>query len=74
MWKRALKFTAGKPVVLNLYTHNKQAVALYKRWGFFIDKTKKPTWSHWPEWPKGIRAKRIYMRLNPPRRRTVTRS
>ncbi len=63
LWKRALPFAESKPIILDLYTHSRQAIDLYKRWGFIIDRKKKRTWSHWPEWPKGVRARRLYMRL-----------
>src|SRR3989344_3650680 len=61
-WQRALGFADGRPVVLDVYAHTRNIIALYKRWGFVVDKKKKPTYSHWPEWPKGMRVKRIYMR------------
>lgn len=70
LWERASKFTDYRPVTLEIYAHNKKSIALYKKWGFFVDTTKKPAWSHWPEWPKGVRARRLYMRFDqPPRRR-----
>jgi len=63
LWQRARGFAHGKPIVLDIYAHNKKTIAVYKKWGFVIDRKKKPTWSHWPEWPKDVRAKRTYMRF-----------
>lgn len=63
LWRQALGFAGGRPVVLDVYAHTRNIIALYGRWGFVVDKKKKPTFSHWPEWPKGIRVKRTYMRF-----------
>ena len=63
LWNRALNFGKGKDIVCDLYAHNKKTIKLYKRWGFIIDKKKGTFYRHWPEWPDGLKAKCIYMRL-----------
>ena len=70
LWERVQGFVHDKPITLYTYAHNTGTIAVYKKWGFKIDKPRGSIWSHWPEWPKGVRAKRIYMRLNPKGKRT----
>ncbi|MBI5457732.1 GNAT family N-acetyltransferase [Candidatus Kaiserbacteria bacterium] len=67
VWERASKFADGRPVTLEIYAHNKKSIALYKKRGFVVDTTKRQAWSHWPEWPKGVRARKLYMRRGPQR-------
>ena len=62
LWKLVKQFATDKPITLYTYAHNKQTIAVYKKWGFTIDKPSGSIWSHWPEWPKDVRAKRTYMR------------
>ncbi len=63
LWKKALAFAAGKNVGLNLYAHNQKSIEMYKKWEFQIDREKGEFYRHWPEWPEGLRAKCLYMRL-----------
>ncbi|MEK6888383.1 MAG: GNAT family N-acetyltransferase [Candidatus Aenigmatarchaeota archaeon] len=63
LWMRVLNFTKDKDVILDIYAHNRRTIELYKRWGFIIDKKKGTFYRHWPEWPEGLKAKCIYMRL-----------
>jgi len=62
IWALARDF-ASKDIVLDLYAHNRRTINMYKRCGFFIDKKKGVFYRHWPEWPEGLKAKCIYMRL-----------
>lgn len=62
LWRYAENFAAGKDIVLELYAHNHKTISMYKKWGFRIDKKKGVVYTHWPEWPEGLRAKRLYMR------------
>lgn len=62
---KALSFASGKDIVLFLYAHNRKAIKIYKNWGFKLDKQKEPFYLHWPEWPEGLKAKCLYMRLSP---------
>lgn len=63
LWNYAINFAKGKEVVLDLYAHNRKTIAMYKKWGFIIDKKKGIFYRHWPEWPEGLKAKCLYMRL-----------
>ena len=64
LFERVLKFTKGKDIVLDTYAHVGKTIEMYKRWGFRIDKKKGTFWRHWSEWPKGLKAKCIYMRFS----------
>ena len=64
LWNRARNAVKYKDMVLDLYAHNRKTIALYKRWGFVIDKKKGIFYRHWPEWPEGIKAKCLYMLLS----------
>ena len=66
LWKKALSFARNKDIILDLFAHNPKTlktIEMYKRWGFKVDKEKGSFYRHKPEWPKGIKAKCIYMRL-----------
>ena len=63
LWKYAKNFAKDKDIVLDLYAHNRKTINLYKKWGFVIDKKRGIFYRHWPEWPKGLKAKCLYMRL-----------
>ncbi len=63
LWKYIQDFVKHKYLVLDLYAHNHKVINSYKRWGFVIDKKKGVFYRHWPEWPDGLKAKCIYMRL-----------
>ncbi|MBI5644873.1 GNAT family N-acetyltransferase [Candidatus Kaiserbacteria bacterium] len=65
LWERALEFSTGKDIALDLYAHNQNAIEMYERWGFEIDTTKGDNgvfYRHWPEWPESLQAKAYYMR------------
>ena len=64
LWNYALNFSKGKDIVCDIYAHNHKTIDLYKRWGFIVDKERGIFYRHWPEWPEGLKAKCIYMRLN----------
>ena len=63
LWEKLLAFAGNRAIRLDTYAHKNKTIAMYKKWGFVVDTKKASAWSHWPEWPKGVRAKRIYMRL-----------
>jgi ribosomal protein S18 acetylase RimI-like enzyme len=63
LWEKALAFSEDKDIVLDIYAHNLKTIDMYLKWGFIIDKDRGTFYRHWPEWPKGIQAKCIYMRL-----------
>ncbi len=60
LWILAMDF-AKYHIVLEIYAHNKRTIDMYRKWGFRIDKKKGAVHSHWPEWPEGLTAKRIFM-------------
>lgn len=63
LFKYALEFSKGKDMVLDLYAHNRKTIDIYRKWGFKVDKKRGVFYRHWPEWPEGLKAKCIYMRL-----------
>ena len=63
LWKLALEFSGQKDIVLDSYTHNTKTIEMYKKWGFVIDTAKGEFYRHWLEWPDGLQAKCLYMRL-----------
>lgn len=67
LYRNAIKFASGRDLVLDIYSHNKRTIDMYKKWGWKLDKTKGNRgyfFRHWPEWPAGLRAKCLYMRLS----------
>lgn len=54
-------FSDKAPLTLELFAHNHKAIAIYKKWGFTIDRTREARKMHWPEWPEGIEVDRVYM-------------
>ncbi len=62
LWSRVLGFTRNKDITLDIYTHNKKTIELYRHWGFREDTTKPHFYRHWPEWPDGLQAEAMYMR------------
>ena len=63
LWTNARDFAKSKDIVCDIYAHNHKTIKLYKKWGFIVDKKKGTFYRHWPEWPEGLKAKCIYMRL-----------
>ena len=63
LWKYALTFAKEKDITLDLYAHNTKAIEMYKRWGFIIDEQRGRFYRHWQEWPDGLQAACLYMRL-----------
>lgn len=61
LWRLALEFGKDKDIILDIYAHNKKSISIYKKWGF--KKEKEMFYKHWPEWPKGLKAKSINMRF-----------
>lgn len=64
LFTKILEFTGDRDIVLDIYAHNRKTIEMYKRWGFVEDNSKPPFYRHWPEWPEGVQAKSIYMRLS----------
>lgn len=67
LYKLALAFANRRDLVLDIYAHNKKTITMYKKWGWLIDRTKGKGgyfFRHWPEWPKGLQARAVYMRLS----------
>lgn len=64
LWLKALSFAGRKEIFLYLYAHNTKAIKIYKKIGFKIDKQMGSFDLHWEEWPEGLSAKCIYMRLS----------
>ena len=63
LFRKALEFSKGKDIVVETYVHNLKTIEIYKKWGFKIDIEKGFNFRHWPEWPKGLQAKLLFMRL-----------
>lgn len=66
LWNKAFEFSSKGDILVDLYVHNKKSVAMYKKWGFVIDKTRGENgyfYRHWQEWPDNLKAKCMYMRL-----------
>lgn len=62
LWQLARDFTKDKDITCDVYAHNIKGIGVYKKWGFVIDKEKEEFYRHWDEWPKGVKAKCIYLR------------
>ena len=74
LYNMALKFAGNRDLLLDIYTHNAKAIEMYKKWGWKLDKSRGEDGyfaRHWNEWPQGVEAKCMYMRLK--QRSTVTR-
>lgn len=66
LYRLASKFADGRDLILDIYTHNKKTIKMYKKWGWKLDTTRGDKgffFRYWPEWPKGLKAKCMYMRL-----------
>ena len=66
LYNLALEFAGNRDLVLDIYTHNIKTIEMYKKWGWKLDQTKGNKgyfYRHWPEWPEGVQAKSLYMRL-----------
>ena len=66
LYRQALEFSGNKDFVLDIYTHNTKTVKMYEKWGWVLDVSRGDNgyfYRHWPEWPKGLKAKAMYMRL-----------
>ncbi len=62
LWQKAINFSKDKDIILDTYAHNTKTIDIYKKLGFKIDKEKGVFFRNWPEWPKDLQAKCIYMR------------
>lgn len=70
LYNCALNLTKrNKDIVLDIYAHSFKTISMYKNWGFKIDRKKGTFYRHWPEWPKRLKAKCLYMRLDAARLR-----
>jgi ribosomal protein S18 acetylase RimI-like enzyme len=66
LYNLALKFAGNRDLMLDIYAHNTKTIDTYKRWGWKLDTSRgnKGYFSrHWTDWPKGLKAKSMYMRL-----------
>jgi len=66
LYQLALEFAGKRDLLLDIYLHNKKTIELYNQWGWQLDTTRGDGgyfYRHWPEWPEGLQAKAMYMRL-----------
>ncbi len=66
LYQLALGFAGKRALVLDIYLHNQKTIELYKKWGWQLDTSRGDNgyfYRHWPEWPAGLQAKAMYMRL-----------
>lgn len=61
LYSNALRISKGKDIVLTMYPHNPNTLAIYKKWGF--RKIGRPGYHHWSSWPEGIRMRYTRMLL-----------
>jgi len=67
LYSIALDFAGNRNLLLDIYAHNTRGIEMYKKWGWRLDTTRGDNgyfYRHWPEWPEGVRAKCVYLRLN----------
>ena len=65
LYSLATDFVGNRDLTLDIYVHNVKTIRIYKKWGWKLDTTRGNNgyfYRHWPEWPKGLRAKCMYMR------------
>lgn len=65
LWHKALDFAGEKPITLDLYSHNHNAIELYTKWGFVEDVSRPRFYRRQAEWPEGLEAECLYMRREP---------
>jgi ribosomal protein S18 acetylase RimI-like enzyme len=66
LWEKAVEFSKGRNIVLDTYVHNTKTIEMYRKWGFELDVSRGDGgyfYRHWAEWPEGLQAKCLYMRL-----------
>ncbi len=66
LYDLALEFAENRDLFLDIYTHNTKTIELYEKWGWKLDSSRGEKGyfvRHWPEWPKGLDAKCMYMKL-----------
>lgn len=66
LYRLVIDFADGKDLVLDIYAHNTKTIEMHKKWEWKLDTTRGDKgyfFRHWPEWPKGLQAKCIYMRI-----------
>ncbi len=56
-------FAGNRDVVLDTYTHNEKTLAMYRKLGFEDDGPNPIFHRHWSEWPEGVEAESIRLRL-----------
>lgn len=62
-----LAFSGERGLLLDTYLHNTKTINIYEKWGWKLDTSRGDKGyftRHWPEWPDGLKAKCMYMRLN----------
>lgn len=67
LYEKALEFAGNRDLLLDIYCHNTKTIELYEKWGWVLDTSRGDKgyfYRHWSEWPEGLQAKCMYMRLN----------
>jgi len=66
LYKLVLDFVNNRDLQLEIYAHNIKTIEMYKRWGWKLDESTGNNGYydlHWENWPKGLSAKCMYMKL-----------
>lgn len=66
LYNLVLGFAGERDLVLDVYAHRIKTIEIYKKWGWVFDETQGEegfSVRHWPEWPKGVAVKIMFMRL-----------
>ncbi|HAM88642.1 MAG: GCN5-related N-acetyltransferase [Candidatus Falkowbacteria bacterium GW2011_GWC2_38_22] len=66
LYSLALKFSCNRDLVLDIYAHNTNSIEMYNKWGWMLDESRGDNGyfiRHWPEWPKDLEVRCIYMKL-----------
>jgi ribosomal protein S18 acetylase RimI-like enzyme len=66
LYDLALTFSGNRDLMLDIFAHNTRSIKMYEKWGWKFDATRGDGgyfFRHWPEWPVGLQAKCMYMRL-----------
>ncbi len=66
LYQQALEFARDRDLVLDVYCHNTKTIDLYTQWGWVLDTSRGDHgyfFRHWPQWPEGLQAKCMYMKL-----------
>jgi len=66
LYELFLNFAGDRDLLLDTYVHNVKTIKIYEKWGWKLDATRGEGgyfYRRWPEWPEGLQAKCLYMRL-----------